>query len=111
MRIAMRENTMKSIAYSLSPVLGGEGRGEGPVARVCEQRRFANRSPLPLTLSPEHRGEGTRSRALHGLCAILIFVCTFASSQSARAADAGPDQYYTLERLPDPDTNLKLEVG
>ena len=35
--------------YSLSPVLGGEGRGEG---------RVFKKSPLTLTLSPEYKGEG-----------------------------------------------------
>ena len=39
---------------SLSPVLRGEGRGEGLLSS-------ANCGPLTLTLSPEYSGEGTRT--------------------------------------------------
>jgi hypothetical protein len=47
--------------YSLSLVLGGEGRGEGPSVKL---RHFAMKGqldvpPLTLTLSPEYEGEGT----------------------------------------------------
>src|SRR6185437_9603735 len=42
---------------SLSPVLRGEGWGEGPFSRAAQ---FA-KSPLTLTLSPEYGGEGTGS--------------------------------------------------
>src|SRR6185437_11801890 len=44
---------------SLSPVLRGEGWGEGPFSRGAH---FPER-PLTLTLSPEYRGEGTRKIA------------------------------------------------
>src|SRR5207247_4574736 len=43
---------------SLSPVLGGEGRGEGLFLRA------EKRPPLTLTLSPAYRGEG-RTRFDH----------------------------------------------
>ncbi|HEX4796058.1 MAG TPA: hypothetical protein VH370_19880 [Humisphaera sp.] len=42
---------------------------------------------------------------------MLLLLSGFIAAPKAVAADAGPDQYYTLDRLPDPDTNLKLEVG
>ena len=41
------------ISGSLSPVLGGEGWGEGPFTRAAQS------AERPLTLSPEYRGEGT----------------------------------------------------
>ena len=44
--------TFKGI-FSLSPVRGGEGWGEGRAMQLAEW-------PLTLTLSPEYRGEGTR---------------------------------------------------
>src|SRR6185437_3202110 len=42
---------------SLSPVLGGEGWGEGPFLRATQLDAFAL-SPLTPTLSPEYGGEG-----------------------------------------------------
>ena len=41
---------------SLSPVLGGEGWGEGEI-NPADTKYL----PLSLTLSPEYRGEGTRA--------------------------------------------------
>src|SRR3954467_5581402 len=41
-----------SAPHPLSPVLGGEGRGEGPFSG--DQKEV----PLPPTLSPGYRGEG-----------------------------------------------------
>src|SRR6185437_6933196 len=58
----------RSLSGSLSPVLRGEGWGEGPFSRGAH---FVER-PLTLTLSPEYRGEGirkiarTRARSLPG---------------------------------------------
>ena len=54
--------------FSLSPVLRGEGRGEGTNVSTCEQRHVAAGCPLTLTLSPEYdstelvevRGEGSK---------------------------------------------------
>src|SRR4051812_846932 len=64
-------------ACSLSPVLGGEGRGEGlgargveePIARedASSHPRFSDatrRSPLSPTLSPAYREEGAGARPL-----------------------------------------------
>ena len=47
-------------SYSLSPVLWGEGGGEGLATRRVERRSIFERTlPLPLALSPAYRGEGT----------------------------------------------------
>src|SRR5206468_314306 len=43
----------------LSPVLGREGRGEGP-NRQLRAAAVREGVPLTLTLPPEYRGEGTR---------------------------------------------------
>src|SRR6185437_6776255 len=48
----------RPLSGSLSPVLRGEGWGEGPFSRGAH---FPER-PLTLTLSPEYRGEGTRKQ-------------------------------------------------
>src|SRR5688572_2464839 len=50
---AVCADTVTLLVFSLSPVAGGEGRGEGRVLRE---------SPLTLSLSPAYGGEGTRSR-------------------------------------------------
>src|SRR6185437_10419285 len=42
---------------SLSPVLGGEGWGEGPFSR----RTQLDKPPLTPALSPEYRGEGANA--------------------------------------------------
>src|SRR6266404_5485344 len=44
--------------YSLSPVLRGEGGGEGSGACEKPQPAFARRLPLSPTLSAAYRGEG-----------------------------------------------------
>src|SRR6185437_7612635 len=41
-------------SYSLSPVLRGEGWGEGPFSRAAQ----LDQPPLTPTLSPEYGGEG-----------------------------------------------------
>ena len=43
--------------YSLAPVLGGEGRGEGAIVELARWITF-NPRPLTPTLSPAYRGEG-----------------------------------------------------
>ena len=44
--------------YSLSPVLGGEGWGEG----LSGELRYLQLPPLTPALSPEYRGEGVMPR-------------------------------------------------
>ena len=47
--------------FSLFPVLGGEGWGEGPIARRIEPLSIDNITrPLSPDLSPDYRGEGVR---------------------------------------------------
>ncbi len=72
---------LKRWRESLSPVPGGEGRGDG-VATGGAHKSFEQASDRPLapTLSPGHNGEGTRTLLastlrrdlLHAVCAIGI---------------------------------------
>jgi hypothetical protein len=53
------------MVYPLSPVIGGEGRGEGLgnlKSEISKLRFHISKLPLTLTLSPDHRGEGMRRR-------------------------------------------------
>jgi hypothetical protein len=56
LRVSVKART-EGDSYPLSPVPGGEGRGEGRFAPQSQ------REPLTLTLSPEYRGEGTVRRS------------------------------------------------
>ena len=90
------------LSYPLSPVLRGEGRGEGPSSSRSEE-------PLTLTLSPEYRGEGTDcSRD-------CVFSRTRAGIPTA-IAPGGTSRSTTLiapifAPLPDPHAAEHLRVG
>jgi hypothetical protein len=47
-----------AISYSLSPVLRGEGWGEGLLRSEISNLQFQIALPLSPALSPEHRREG-----------------------------------------------------
>jgi len=51
---------MELECLSLSPVLGGEGGGEGLCYFKSEISMSDFKTPLTLTLSPLYRGEGIR---------------------------------------------------
>src|SRR6185437_1515811 len=53
--VSILNASLNELSASLSPVLRGEGRGEGPFSRAAQ---LAERA-LTLTLSPEYGGEGT----------------------------------------------------
>ena len=77
------------MSCSLSPVLGGEGWGEGSFG---EWRNFKI-WPLTLTLSPEYRGEGTKaSRSYCDSAALATCLSTPRTSN-----DPAPHKLFTAE--------------
>src|SRR6185437_2358912 len=69
-------NIVRIRSGSLSPVLRGEGWGEGPGVKVALLPEW----PLTLTLSPEYRGEGTRAtQKIHVGWAYSPTVCNLGS--------------------------------
>jgi 4-amino-4-deoxy-L-arabinose transferase-like glycosyltransferase len=77
--------------YSLSLVLGGEGRGEGPAVPVADQSKIRDRPPLTLTLtlSPEYGGEGTIATACLWLVLGYIGAIAYFGSSAPPLGDDG----------------------
>jgi hypothetical protein len=75
--------------FPLSPVHGGEGRGEGPIPEYS-QRSFRQK-PLTPALSPEYRGEGVER---------LVGASTYACSDNAGCYLCNYVYYRALRRFP-----------
>src|SRR5687768_15977055 len=86
---------------SLSPVLGGEGWGEGRPAALpgtirAARRKRRPRPPLTLALSPAYRGEGKARRAAVDQVALA------ANSACSLSLRAPPVVSGAVEDLPAP---------
>src|SRR6185437_4740166 len=94
-----------SASDSLSPVLRGEGWGEGSFSRAA---RFPE-SPLTLTLTPEYGGEGMEEAA--GFRAYENSGDTNKNSQLSTSPNSSPRDHRKIPRLPDLLHNYVHTIG
>src|SRR5947209_3404508 len=101
---------MNSTHFSLSPVLRGEGRGEGTNVATCEPRRIATRCPLTVP-SPLSTGERVLSELLARLkgtldrpCQPLLRIAGWVYSPTLQC------ERHTISRITCPSTNVSLSL-